>query len=160
MPKDPSVQHGTVPCGMYRTTRPIGDDIPARCLVFYHNHGDPGPGVYLPRSWLRNRAVFHDNGVTVPDEDYAESLEPLLPEGLYSVRAEFFCCDKQCQKYEEDLLVQLGYNAEAEPILFIPSLVDGELTFPETGTIVEPWKLDRLRRLKVAEEEPAREDLN
>lgn len=37
-----------VPCGLYRTTRPIPDAVPAGVLVYYHNHGDPGPGVYLP----------------------------------------------------------------------------------------------------------------
>ncbi len=42
-------------------------------VVFYHNHGDPGPGVYLPREWKNNRAVFHDEGTTVTDPAYAQT---------------------------------------------------------------------------------------
>ena len=40
-----------VACGLYRTSEPIEDAIEAGVLVYYHNHGDPGPGVYLPRAW-------------------------------------------------------------------------------------------------------------
>jgi hypothetical protein len=59
------------PCGIYRTTVPIAAAVPAGVLVYYHNHGEPGPGVYLPRDWRNNRAVFHEGGTTVPDERYA-----------------------------------------------------------------------------------------
>jgi hypothetical protein len=33
------------PCGIYRTSQPLGDHVPAGQLVFFHNHGDPGPGI-------------------------------------------------------------------------------------------------------------------
>ena len=149
-----------IPCGLYRTTQPIDDTAPAGMLVYYHNHGDPGPGVYLPQDWVNNRAIFDETGTTVPDPRYAESLEPLLPEGLYRVVQEFYCCEERCQRFEEDLLVQLGYNGDAEPILFIPAMVDGALTFPEEGSIVEPWKLKQIVQLKVPEEEPEPSHLN
>ncbi len=148
------------PCGLYRTTLPIEDAIQPGMLVYYHNHGDPGPGVYLPRDWVNNRAIFDETGTTVPDDKYAHSLEPLLDEGLYRVRQEFFCCEDRCQCFEEDLLVQLGYNGDAEPILFVPSMVDGALTFPDTGSIVEPWKLKQIAPLKVPEEDPEPSHLN
>jgi hypothetical protein len=138
-----------IACGIYRATVAIGDSVPAGALVYYHNHGDPGPGVYLPREWRLNRAVFHERGTTVPDVHYPLSLEPLLPEGLYRVVAPFDCCERQCQHFEEDLLVQLGYNGKAQPILFVPELIDGALGFPATGALVDEETLARLQPLKV-----------
>ena len=149
-----------IPCGLYRTTLAIEDDIQPGMLVYYHNHGDPGPGVYTPHDWVNNRVIFHDNGTTVPNEQYAESLEPLLPEGLYRVVREFYCCEDKCQHFEKDLLVQLGYNGDAEAILFVPAMVDAELRFPESGSIVEPWKLKQIAALIVHEEDPEPADLN
>jgi hypothetical protein len=140
-----------LPCGIYRTTRAIGERVAAGVLVYYHNHGEPGPGVYLPRAWRNNRALFSEQGTTVPDPAWAESLEALAPEGLYRVVEPFACCEKRCVTYEEDLLVQLGYNGRGEPILFIPELVDGELRFPERGAMLQPDQLRRLRLLKLPE---------
>jgi hypothetical protein len=137
------------PCGIYRTTIAIGEAVPAGALVYFHNHGDPGPGVYRPREWRNNRALFEERGTVAPDESYPESLVALLPEGLYRVTESFPCCEKQCQVFEEDALVQLGYDGQARAILFVPELVDGALAFPERGTRVEEWKLGKLRPLKV-----------
>lgn len=148
----------TIPCGIYRTTLPIEDAVPDGVLVQFHNHGDPGPGVYLPREWKNNRAIFQAEGVTIPEPSYAGTLEPLLPEGFYCVMEPFHCCDQRCQHFEQDLLVQLGYNGDAEPILFLPELIDGALALPATGTIVDDWKLAKLRRLKVPVTEPPAAD--
>src|SRR5262245_7482605 len=93
------------PCGIYRTTRALGDDVPAGRLVFFHRHGDPGPGVYLPSGWTANRARWHEHGHTIPSTDWADSLVPLPAEGFYRVREEFTCCAKNCRTYEVDLLV-------------------------------------------------------
>lgn len=139
----------SVPCGVYRTTQPIGDEVPEGVLVFYHNHGDPGPGVYLPQTWQNNRAIFHDEGITVPDEEYAATLERLLPEGFYYVTEPFYCCEQHCQYFEQELLVQLGYNGDAQPILFIPELVEGAVALPAEGTLVDNTQLARLRPLKI-----------
>ena len=141
------------PCGIYRTTRPIPGSIGVDALVFYHNHGDPGPGVYLPVEWRHNRAVFDENGTTVPDASYAHSLVPLRPEGLYRVAEPFYCCELKCQHYEEDQLVQLGYNSDAEAILFVPEFSDDELLFPEEGTYISDEQLECLAPLKVFEAE-------
>ena len=149
-----------IPCGLYRTTLAIDDSIHPGMLVYYHNHGDPGPGIYLPVDWANNRAVFDENGTTVPNAQYAESLEPLPPEGLYRVVREFHCCQEKCQHFEEDLLVQLGYNGDAEPILFVPAWVESELRLPESGSIIEPWKLNQIAPLKVPEEDPEPTTLN
>jgi hypothetical protein len=138
-----------LPCGIYRTTEPIGDDVPAGVLVYYHNHGDPGPGVYLPSAWSNNRASFAEHGTTVPDERYAETLEALLPEGFYRVVEGFYCCEQKCQFFEQDLLVQLGYNGDAQPILFVPELIDGAVALPAEGTLVDDAQLARLKPLKI-----------
>src|SRR5690242_17163109 len=86
------------PCGIYRTKSPIGDAVPAGRLVYFHNHGDPGPGVYLPESWSHNRAQFSERGATLPSpaEQSAEALEALPAEGFYRVTKRFFCCEKKC----------------------------------------------------------------
>ena len=79
------------PCGVYRTVKPIGN-VPAGRFVYFHNHGDPGPGVYLPQSWSHNRAKWAQNGTTVPADFDPKALAPLPAEGFYRVTAEFHCC--------------------------------------------------------------------
>jgi hypothetical protein len=141
-------------CGIYRTTRALEDHVPAGRLVFFHNHGDPGPGVYLPSGWTLNQAQWHENGHTIPSPEWAATLAPLPTEGLYRVREEFTCCAKRCRTYEPDLLVQLGYNAEAEPLLFLPEWTDSGLAIPEMGIPIDQDRLRSLAALKVVESEP------
>lgn len=138
-----------VGCGLYRATEAIGEDVSEGALVYYHNHGDPGPGVYLPHTWKHNRATFQEQGITLPYPGYAATLEPLLPEGLYRVREPFYCCEQRCHYFDEELLVQVGYNAQAEAIVFVPELVDGALAWPAEGTRVSPEQLGKLSPLKV-----------
>ncbi len=138
------------PCGIYKTSVPIGSVTPGH-LVYFHNHGDPGPGIYLPETWQVNRAVFRQSGFTLPDEESAQTLEPLAAEGLYRVAVEFTCCDKRCITFPEEQLVQLGYNRHAEPILFRPVWAESGLLFPEQGQLIEADRLERLVRMSVAE---------
>jgi hypothetical protein len=142
------------PCGIYRTTRPL-ESVPAGRLVYFHNHGNPGPGIYLPREWSSNRARWHERGFTVPTEEWSQSMQPLAPEGLYSVREKFFCCEKQCRSYEPSALVQLGYNGEGEALLFVPEWTGGGLGFPERGNRVEQSVVQKLQPLQVAQGEAA-----
>lgn len=137
------------PCGLYRTTEPI-EGVPANQLVYFHNHGDPGPGVYLPEAWALNRARFSKRGTTLPDPSLAFTLERLPAEGFYRVLEEFTCCEKNCRTFGPDLLVQLGYNAQAEPILFVPELSDAGVALPQMGTKLARDRLGRLSPLKVA----------
>jgi hypothetical protein len=136
------------PCGIYRTTRAVAG-VPADCLVYFHNHGDPGPGVYLPASWKNNRASFEERGHTLAEPTEASALEPLAPEGFYRVAEAFHCCERQCKRFDADDLVQLGYDAAAAPILFVPELVDGVLGVPDRGTRVDVGRIGRLRVLRV-----------
>ena len=142
-------------CGVYRTTQPLEGHVPAGRFVFFHNHGDPGPGVYLPSGWTLNHAQWNDTGHTIPSPEWATSLVPLPAEGLYRVCETFSCCAKQCRTYEPDLLVQLGYNAEAEPLLFVPEWTDSGLAIPELGVPIDADRLRCLAALHVVEAEPA-----
>lgn len=127
--------------------------MPARRLVYFHNHGDPGPGIYLPESWHLNRAFFKERGETVSEAELIYSLDPLLEEGLYRVEESFNCCEKNCRSYDQGLLVQLGYNGRAEPILFVPEWTELGLAFPEIGQVVSDSCLDKLTPLLVKEAE-------
>jgi hypothetical protein len=132
---------------LYRTTGPIGA-VDAGRLVHFHNHGNPGPGVYLPREWRYNRAQFDDKGQSLDDPGLVRFLVPLPAEGFYRVAEPFHCCEKRCRRFEEDALLQLGYNADAEPILFVPELVDSMFAVPAKGwktTLEQVGKMQKLR---------------
>jgi len=137
------------PCGLYRTTRVI-EAIPADRLVYFHNHGQPGPGIYLPESWALNRAAFAKNGTTLNNSQIA-SLEPLPAEGLYRVTAELTCCAEAHRTFPANMMVQLGYNGLAVPILFVPEWTARGLAFPESGQALDRDRLSKLERLVVAE---------
>jgi hypothetical protein len=143
------------PCGLYRTRAAIGA-IPTGRLVFFHNHGDPGPGLYLPSGWKRNRVELQQRGQTLEDLDLLKHLEPLPPEGLYRVIEPFFCCERKCREFETEALVELGYNGDGEPILFLPELVDGMLAIPTNGTSIDHQALALLKQLRVATSAPVR----
>lgn len=144
-------------CGLYRTVAKIGD-VEAGRLVYFHNHGNPGPGLYFPERWSHNRAHFAPRGTTVPPDFDPRALRSLPAEGFYRVTAAFFCCAKQCRRFEPDTLVQLGYNGAGRPLLFLPELVRGAITVPETGSAVDDDTLVKLAALAVAERRE-REDL-
>jgi hypothetical protein len=120
-------------------------------LVLFHNHGDPGPGVYLPTAWKGNRAQFSERGTPLPDPALASSLEPLASEGLYRVVSPFTCCEKNCRTFETDTLVQLGYDAEAHAIVFLPEWVEGAIAIPQRGTRIDRANTTHLALVKVAE---------
>ena len=136
------------PCGLYQTTGPIGP-VDAGRLVYFHNHGNPGPGIYLPKEWRYNRAEFEENGHQIDDPGLVRFLRPLPPEGFYRVVEPFHCCDKQCRLFDEDVLLQLGYNSQAEPILFVPELVDSMFAIPAKGWKTTLDALGNLSQLRV-----------
>jgi len=136
-------------CGLYRTTKNIGS-VPAGKLVYFHNHGDPGPGVYLPSGWQANRAQFSEHGHTLENDSQAGALEQLQAEGFYRVSQDFTCCDKQCRTYQAETLVQLGYNANAEAILFVPNWTAAGLELPERGQRISRDRTELLVALRVS----------
>ncbi|MDH5673137.1 MAG: hypothetical protein OEZ06_13360 [Myxococcales bacterium] len=141
------------PCGLYRTTAAIAS-IPEGRLVYFHNHGDPGPGLYLPESWKANRMQLSPRGTLLPSPEDVRYLEPLPPEGFYRVVEAFDCCDKKCRRFEQEALLQLGYNGEGHAIVFVPEWVDGMLAIPERGSRIDAKNFERIKRLRVPESQP------
>ena len=141
-------------CGLYLTRSPIGA-VPAGRLVYFHNHGDPGPGVYLPTRWVGNEARFGQPGVVLGEVDANAALEPLAPEGLYRVVTAFDCCANHCRTFEVDSLVQLGYDGAGNAILLEPNQLDGRVAFPDRGSRIDRDRIAMLGRLRVARPRPA-----
>src|SRR5581483_6747799 len=142
------------PCGIYRTTLALADHVPAGRLVYFHDHGDPGPGVYLPSGWTANRAHWHEHGHQIPSPAWAMSLEPLPPEGFYRVVEPFTCCAKRCREFQTDFLVQLGYDAAGEPLVFVPEWTAHGVALPDTGVRIDADRLARLAPLRLVETRP------
>ncbi|MCA9580602.1 MAG: hypothetical protein KC416_02330 [Myxococcales bacterium] len=138
-------------CGLFRTTHDVAG-VPARRLVYFHNHGDPGPGIYLPVGWELNTAVFDSRGHTLTDPAQMDRLSALPKEGFYRVAETFHCCDKRCQEFAADLLVQLGYNAAGEAIVFRPVWTKKGLAIPEQGAKTDVARLSSLAPLVVPKE--------
>lgn len=138
-----------VQCGLYLTMEPISESIEAGKLIYYHNHGEPGPAVYPAISWRHNKAIFSRRGVELPFVGYERTLKPLLPEGFYRVKDEFSCCEKRCRVFEEGTLVQLGYKAEGTSVLFVPEWTYKGLILPSRGTKVREEDLQMLESVKV-----------
>ena len=136
------------PCGLYRTTESIGS-IPAGRLVYFHNHGEPGPGLYLPASWKGNRMTLSDKGTLLPSPADVRSLEPLPPEGFYRVASEFHCCEKKCRLFEAETLLQLGYNGSGDAIAFVPEFIDGMLALPTRGSRIDAINFSKMKQLRV-----------
>jgi hypothetical protein len=147
------------PCGLYRTVRPIAE-VPDGRLVYFHNHGNPGPGVYLPQSWTANRAQFAPNGTTLPQPYDTSALKPLPREGFYRVTKSFFCCAKKCTEFAPDMFVQLGYDGAGRALLFQPELTAQGISIPERGSLVDDAAFANLAELKVREGAAAKMDLS
>ena len=138
------------PCGIYKTTDPIGS-IQADSFVYFHNHGDPGPGIYTPEKWVDNRAVFRQKGTPLENELQAKGLVPLAPEGFYRVRQALKPNPKSQTVFQPGQLVQIGYNSRAETILFIPQWGVEGLEIPARGMIIDPENMRLLEYLLVAQ---------
>ena len=135
-------------CGIYRTSEEI-EGVPAEQLVYFHNHGNPGPGIYLPEKWHNNQAQFSSKGRTLTDPVLAHTLEPIMEQALYRVGREFYCCSKNCVHFKVNQLVQLGYDGKANPILFFPFWKDTELCFPQKGTRIDAENFQFLEALEI-----------
>ena len=124
-------------CGLYRATKPIpagSDTIAPPRLVYYHNHSQQDSSmVLLPDVNEENRWSFKEKGFLISDAGFIEGLEPLKAQGLYRMREHFHPNDDQV--VNANALVQLGYDAQGDPILFFPKGVEGEnaLAFPSSG---------------------------
>lgn len=123
------------PCGLYKTGVPLpGDEahLPAGKLVYFHSHSDQGPPVVCcPENNQHNRWRFQQQGHVVDDPVFLAALEPLLPEGLYAIKAHVHISKEEL--LPERTLVQLGYDRDATPILFPGRFSENSIVFPPTG---------------------------
>ncbi len=138
------------PCGLYRTTVRLGP-IAAGRLVSFHNHGDEGPGLFLPSGRAGGLTRFAEEGVLLDAPWWASTLDPLPFEGLYRVREAFHCCDKRCALFEPELLVLLSFTDEAQPALSVPEWTDRGLDLAVQGRLIERARIAKLCPLRVAE---------
>lgn len=125
------------PCGLYRTGRALEsepEDVPAGILVMFHNHSNRGiPMLQLPYENEHNNWSFHKYGPGIEeDDDFIEAMAPLREQGIYFLGEDLETPDGTLPKFT---LVQLGYNLNADPILFLAErqAEANALTFPETG---------------------------
>jgi hypothetical protein len=141
-------------CGLFRTTKPLPDNeeqIPTNILVYFHNHSDSGlPVVVAPDHNVHNRWHFHGAGIPFRGLSWADSLVKLPAEGFYMLRR---ALPFQGGEWPKGSLVQLGYNRNGAPILFIAQaraqLAENDLFFADNGVGITPEQLSILEPLQV-----------
>ena len=101
------------------------------------------------------RAHFSPKGMTLPTGYDTSTFTPLPREGFYRVSTAFYCCEKNCVRFEPETLVQLGYNGNGVPLLFQPELQAGAIGVPERGTKIDDAALANLVALTVREGKPS-----
>jgi hypothetical protein len=141
-------------CGLYRTTLPHPtnpDSVGSNRLVHFHNHSKSGkPIVLMPKHNEHNVWTFHDNGVRVDDAAWCYTLEPVAAEGLYVTQGPMQTTEDRV--IPEGQLVQLGYNGNADPILFFPTKASSAnaLLFPDKGVKVDRSLISRLTEVRLS----------
>lgn len=141
----------TRPCGLYRTTRAVEvtpRTVEPPALVFLHDHAPDLPEVRLPVRNEHNRWHFAATGHAV-DDDFVTSLVRLRTEGLYRLREHVHLADERVAAASS--LVQLGYTARAEPLIFFPQVASDRnaIAFPERGTRIPPAVYELLEPLDI-----------
>lgn len=123
-------QPGPPSCGPYKTVEQVpigGTTLEPGLLVYFHNHSEQGqPIILLPEKNENNRWIFQKRGYLLKDEGLISSLEALKPEGLY--QTEHFH-PNETEVVAKNALVQLGYTAKAEPLIFFPQPIEGKNGF-------------------------------
>ena len=122
-------------CGLYITGVDLEgheDHLGKNVMVYFHNHSPAGPPiVLLPNKNAHNRWSFQEHGHLIEDSSYINAMKPIPPEGFYQLKQHLHL-DKE-KVLPEHTIVQLGYTRTGEPILFLPTLNELNLTFPATG---------------------------
>ena len=97
---------------------------------------------------------------TEPDSDPKAEASALPAEGLYVAQGPIQTSAERV--IQAGQLVQLGYNGNADPILFFPSRAASAnaLLFPDKGTKIERSELSRLFRVQVAGPRPQTSEVN
>jgi hypothetical protein len=146
-------------CGLFRTSKPLPEheaEVPAGILVYFHNHSDSGlPVVVVPEHNVHNRWHFHGAGIPFRGLSWADSLVKLPAEGFYMLRR---ALTYEGGEWPKSALVQLGYNRNGDPILFIAQaraqLAENDLFFGDNGIGIPREQLSILEPLQVSVEPP------
>jgi hypothetical protein len=136
--------------GLYRTTQALPgheEQIPANVLV-YVGQSDNGGGMFVVRPGANRRNHWFWGEPTTPlrSPTWAKTLKPLPSEGFY-VLPQALELDGG-GRWLQNAIVQLGYNADGKPILFVAEWAedgtDNQLTFSDRGVLIDDTMLDRL----------------
>ena len=134
--------------GLYRTTLPLPgkeQQVPAGRLVYFHAKSDQGqPAVVLPHQVVDNRWQFGNQGFLVQDPEWPSTLIELPRQGFYTVTRELRI--GQGVKLPEGVLVQLGFTAQGEAVIFPGVLEAGNrIAFQQAGAKISDLQLDALQ---------------
>ena len=137
--------------GLYRTTRPYPgheEAIPAGALVYVGVSQNGGlPFVVRPGANRKNRWYWGDPTIPVRAVSWADTLTKLPAEGFYTLPETLSF--EGGGRWLENAIVQLGYNAEGQGILFVAEQHEGEernlLEFSTSGRLIDDKLLARLR---------------
>ena len=136
--------------GIYRTTKYLPGfeaQVAPDTMVLIRTDGEFAPAsVLLPVANQNNQWRFQMPGIKIPAAslNWADTLRKLPHEGFYRMKREFTFGDQG--RWLENAIVQLGYNRQGDPILFIAQrrnpLVSNDLWFSDKGVKIELDEVD------------------
>ncbi len=136
--------------GLYRTTQPMPgqeEQIPANALVFV-GQADNGGGMFVvrPGANRRNRWFWGEPTTPLRSPTWSKTLKPLPAEGFYVLPQTMEL--EGGGRWLQGAIVQLGYNAEGQGILFVAEWkedgTENALIFSDRGIVIDDRMLDRL----------------
>lgn len=135
--------------GLYRTTKPYPgheQDLPANALVYVGIQPDANVTfVVRPNLNRHNRWFWADPTIPLRSTIWGQTLKSIPPEGFYTLPDNV---DVGGGKWLKNAIVQLGYNRQAQGILFVAEQHESEprniLVFSEHGYLIEDSLLYRL----------------
>jgi len=150
--------------GLYRTTRALAGhekDIPAESLVYIGRKGGQR-FVVRPHDNRQNRWFWHDPVVTLTNQEWCSTLVTLPVEGFYTLPEEIAFSGGG--RWLKNAIVQLGYNEDGRPILFIAERHEGAkengLLFSDRGMLIDDTLMVRLQWAPILPTGPKGEELD
>jgi hypothetical protein len=135
--------------GLYRTTKPYPaheDEIPAGVLVYVGKQSDGVTFVVRPGANRKNRWFWGDPTIPLRSTVWAQTLKSVPAEGFYTLPEDLDLGGGGM--WRKNAIVQLGYNREAQGILFVGELREDEernvLVFSDKGVVIDDKLLFRL----------------
>jgi hypothetical protein len=136
--------------GLYRTTQSMPgneEQIPANVLVFVGQAENGGTMfVVRPGANRRNRWFWGEPTTPLRSPTWAKTLKALPAEGFYTLPQTLEL--EGGGRWLQGAIVQLGYNAEGQGILFVAEWkedgTDNALHFSDRGVVIDDRMLDRL----------------